>query len=69
MTPATCHAARALLNWPQKLLAFHSETSRAIVSGYESESSPVSKTQENKIQRALIDHGIKFLDYGVILRK
>lgn len=70
MTPETCRAARALLNWPLATLAAKASVSVPTIRLFESgKRTPIPATLA-AIRRALEDAGVEFLeDDGLRLRR
>jgi transcriptional regulator with XRE-family HTH domain len=61
ITPATCRAARGLLDWTQKMLAYAANVGLSTVKSFENGSStPVANNLE-AIRRALESAGVEFL--------
>ena len=64
LSPATCRAARGLLNISQERLAALSGVSQRAITNYEAENTRLMAANREAIQRALDVAGVEFLDGG-----
>jgi transcriptional regulator with XRE-family HTH domain len=72
ISPATCRAARALLDWSQQQLATAANVGLSTVKGFESSNKSPMRNNLDAIQRALEAAGVTFTnggEPGVKLRK
>lgn len=74
ITPSQCRAARALLELTQPELAAAADVGLSTVVDFERQRRPVSEQAVVKMQTALLDAGVEFIDEngggaGVRLRK
>lgn len=62
-------AARALLSWKREELAQRAEVSLRTLARFESGEGDITASKLDKIEVALVQEGIVFLDGGVILER
>lgn len=62
-------AARALLGWSRTELAEHSDVSERTVARFEAGEGDITTGKLERMETVLIDHGIEFLDGGVVLER
>lgn len=64
LTPKTCRAARALLNWSQSVLARKAKLGLSTVYEFEKEHRETSPESVEAIERALVAAGIELFNHG-----
>jgi transcriptional regulator with XRE-family HTH domain len=67
LTPATCRAGRALVDWTQEELAERAGVGRSTIRDFEKGRHALHRSTERSILRTLRDAGVVVLPTGVML--